>query len=377
MRQGKQFTNKDRIWMQRALSLAELGRGYVSPNPLVGCVIVDKNNDVIGEGYHERFGQPHAEVQAVRSVTDKNNLEGANVYVTLEPCSHHGKTPPCADMLAKLPLDSVYVAMKDPTEKVSGKGIERLKKSGIRVFTGLLENEARELNEFWLHYVEFGRPFVTLKIAQTADGYIAAPNGDSKWISGIESRELVHKWRSIYDGVMIGRNTARLDNPKLTVRLVEGRNPRRIVIDGPFELPRELNILSDENEQKTIVITHNADKAAATADPMLKILQSNYFRGETIVVDKHRGHTDLRQALLKLGDAGITSVLVEGGQSLSSAFIKAGLVDRLLMFISPKLLGGGTKSIIGLGINRMEEIVTFRDYGWKQAGEDILITAEF
>jgi len=377
MSRGKQFTNKDRIWMQRALSLAELGRGYVSPNPLVGCVIVDENGDVIGEGYHERYGQPHAEVQAVRSVKDQNKLNGAKVYVTLEPCSHHGKTPPCADMLAKLPIDSVYIAMQDPTEKVNGRGIKCLKKSGIKVFTGLLENEAHRLNEFWLHYIEFGRPFVTLKIAQTTDGYVAAPNGDSNWISGIQSREMVHKWRSIYDAVMIGRNTARLDNPKLTVRHVEGRNPKRIVIDGPFELPRELNILSDEHEQKTIVVTHNADKAAATADPMLKILQSNYFRGETIVVNKNRGHTDLRQALLKLGDSGIISVLVEGGQSLSSALIKSGLVDRLHIFIAPKLLGGGTKSIIGLGINRMEEVVSFREFNWEQTGEDILITAEF
>lgn len=361
--------------MQRALSLAEKGRGYVSPNPMVGCVIVSKNGDVIGEGYHERYGRPHAEVNAINSVEDTGKLDGATLYVTLEPCSHHGKTPPCADLIATYPFKRVVVAMKDPSEKVNGKGMEHIRQSGIEVHSGLLNSEAEKLNEHWLYYTEFGRPFVTLKIAQTADGYIAAPNGDSKWISCNESRAMVHRWRSRYDAVMVGRNTALFDNPSLTVRLVEGRQPKRVVIDGPLELPRNLNLFSDQFEEKTIVLTHNREKAETDADPMLKMLQSNYFRGETVVVDKANRHIRLKQAMRKLGERGITSLLVEGGRDLSTALLKKGLVDRLHLFISPKILGGGTKTIAGLGINRMEDIVPFRDVEWEKIGTDMLLTA--
>lgn len=362
--------------MQRALSLAEKGRGYVSPNPMVGCVIVSKQGDLVGEGFHERFGKEHAEVLAVRSVEDERMLEGATVYVTLEPLSHHGKTPPCADLLASLPIGRVVIAMTDPTEKVNGKGIKRIRKAGIQVDTGLLEDDARKMNEYWIHHSELGRPFITLKIAQTADGYIAAPNGDSKWISSKASRERVHLWRSRQDAVMVGRNTALHDNPSLTVRMVEGRQPRRVVIDGPFELPRNLNLFSDQFEEKTIIITHNKEKSKTEADPMLKMFQSNYFRGEIIQVDEQSGHVRLKQAMRSLGEIGITSVLVEGGQQLSSALLKKGLVDRLQLFIAPKLLGGGTKSILGLNVNRMEDIVPFRYFSWERIGPDMLLTAD-
>lgn len=361
--------------MQRALSLAEKGRGFVSPNPMVGCVIVSENGDVIGEGYHERFGKPHAEVNAINSVADSSSLKNATVYVTLEPCSHHGKTPPCADMLVEKPIKRVVVGMKDPSEKVNGKGLDRIRKKGIVVDTGVLQQEARKLNESWLHYIEFNRPFITLKIAQTADGYIAAPNGDSKWISSQESREKVHLWRSRNDAVMVGRNTALHDNPSLSVRLVEGRQPKRVVVDGPFDLPRNLNLFSDQFEEKTIIITHNREKSQAEADPMLKMFQSNYFRGKIIHVEKVNGHSRLKEAMRKLADNGITSLLIEGGQQLSSALLRMGLVDRLQLFIAPKLLGGGTKTIINLDINRMEDIVPFHDFTWRQSGQDILLTA--
>lgn len=362
--------------MHRALSLAENGRGYVSPNPMVGCVIVSEDGDVIGEGYHERFGQAHAEVNAVNRVEDSSRLKNATVYVTLEPCSHHGKTPPCADMLAEKPIKRVVVAMKDPSEKVNGRGLDLLREKGVEVDTGILQKEAKELLESWLHYIEFGRPFITLKIAQTADGYIAAPNGDSKWISSQESREQVHRWRSQNDAVMVGRNTALHDNPSLTVRLVEGRQPKRVVIDGPFELPKNLNLFSDQFEEKTIIITHNKEKSQDEADPMLKMFQSNYFRGEIIHVEEVHGHSRLKEGMRKLAEQGITSLLVEGGQQLSSALLKKGIVDRLQLFIAPKLLGGGTRSVIGLDINRMEDIVPFNSFTWKQFGEDMLLTAD-
>ncbi len=366
----------DKIWMQRALSLAEKGIGYTSPNPMVGCVIVSDDGNIIGEGYHERFGHPHAEVNAVNSVDDKDRLINATVYVTLEPCSHFGKTPPCADMLAALPVSRIVIAMEDPSDKVKGNGIVKLKKNGKKVDVGILKNEAEKLNEKWLHYIEFGRPFITLKIAQSADGYIAAPNGDSKWITCEESRALVHKWRSEDDAVMIGRNTALHDNPSLTVRLAEGRQPKRVVIDGPFELPRNLNLFTDQFEEKTIILTYNREKSESEADPMLKMFQSNYFRGEIIIVDESNGHIRLKQAMTKLADSGITSLLVEGGQQLSTALLRKGLVDRLQLFIAPKLLGGGSRSIFGLGIRRMEDIVPFKNYTWQQIGRDMLLTSD-
>lgn len=368
--------NKDKIWMQRALSLAEQGRGYVSPNPMVGCVIVSGDGNIIGEGYHQKYGKEHAEVHAINSVSNKEQLKEATVYVTLEPCAHQGKTPPCSNLLADLAVRRVVIAMRDPFPEVNGKGVAILRQNGIDVDVGILQEEAEQLNEAWLHYIKFSRPFVTLKIAQTADGYIAAPNGDSKWISSAESRKEVHRWRSRSDAVLVGRNTAMLDNPKLTVRLIEGRQPRRVVIDGPFELPRNLNLFSDQYEEKTIIVTHNKDKAAELADPMLKMLQSNYFRGNVLTVGRENGHVHLREMMDKLAHSGITSLLAEGGRDLSSALLRAGLVDRLKLFIAPKLLGGGTKSVQGLGMNRMEDLVPFKQSYWTQIGPDMLLTAD-
>jgi diaminohydroxyphosphoribosylaminopyrimidine deaminase / 5-amino-6-(5-phosphoribosylamino)uracil reductase len=368
-------TGSDKVWMQRALSLAAKGLGYVSPNPMVGCVIVSSGGDIIGEGYHEKYGKAHAEVNAVNSVKNRQALQGATAYVTLEPCSHTGKTPPCADMLATLPLKRVVIAMKDPFPEVDGRGIKLLKRAGFQVDVGVLKAEAEKLNEKWLHAIEMKRPFVTLKIAQTADGYLAAPNGDSKWISCNESRMLVHRWRSEDDAVMVGRTTAMYDNPSLTVRLVEGRQPRRVVIDGPFELPRNLTLFTDQHEEKTIIITHNREKSEQEADPMLKMLQSNYFRGEIIRTEKKDGHVNLKEAMQELYKRGIYSLFAEGGQQLSSALLREGLVDRLQIFIAPKLLGGGTRSVINLGINRMEDLIPFKSYEWNRSGSDMLLTA--
>lgn len=368
------FTEADQKWMSLALEIAGWGAGYVSPNPMVGCVIVSRDGKKIGQGYHERYGQAHAEVNAVDSVKEKSRLEGATVYVTLEPCSHQGKTPPCSTMLKELPVERVVVAMKDPTPKVNGKGIKELRETGITVDVGLMEDEAEKLNEFFLHHQRYSRPFVTLKIAQTIDGYIAAPDGNSEWISGEESRAKVHEWRSKYDAVMVGRNTARIDNPRLTVRHVEGRQPRRIVIDGPLELPKDLNLFSDQYEEKTIVVTHNKEKLTTDGDPMLAMLQSDYFRGATILVPQKDGHVDLDEMMKKLVEENITSILVEPGQSLASALLKEKLVDKIECFVAPKILGGGTKSFLGVGINRMPEILQLRDVTWQKTGDDMLMT---
>jgi diaminohydroxyphosphoribosylaminopyrimidine deaminase/5-amino-6-(5-phosphoribosylamino)uracil reductase len=264
--------------------------------------------------------------------------------------------------------------MEDPNPRVNGKGVREIRNHGIQVDVGCMEEEARQLNEFFLHAITYNRPFVTLKIAQTLDGYVAAPDGDSEWITGEEARTRVHEWRSRYDAVMIGRNTALLDNPRLTVRHVEGRQPRRIVIDGRLDLPRDLNLFTDQYEEKTIVLTHNREKYENEADPMLSMLQSDYFRGHTLLVDAKEGHTNLDYALKKLMDLNVISILAEAGQSLASALLRENLVDKIECFVSPKLLGGGTRSVMGLGINRMNEIIKFRSYRWEQIGDDMLFS---
>lgn len=363
--------------MKKALRLAQKGAGYVSPNPMVGCIIVSADGKVIGKGYHERYGKAHAEINALNSVKDHAALKGATLYVSLEPCSHQGKTPPCAVALSKLPLKRVVTAMIDPNPAVSGRGLNILEQAGIRTETGLLEQEAENLNEAFIHYIRYNKPFVTLKIAQTLDGYIAAPDGNSEWISGEESRRLVHTWRSRYDAVLVGRNTALLDNPRLTVRLIEGRQPKRIVIDGPLSLPRNLNLFTDQFEEKTIVITYNREKYNETADPLLKMLQPNYFRGETHLVARLNGHCDLDHAFDLLAESGISSILVEGGRDLSSALIAGNMVDKLHIFIAPKLLGGGTRSVMNLGIDRMQEVLALQNTSWEQSGSDILFTGYF
>lgn len=360
--------------MALALEIAERGAGYVSPNPMVGCVIVSGDGRKVAQGYHERYGEAHAEINALEDVPDPELLVEAVVYVTLEPCAHHGKTPPCSERLAELPLGRVVVAMEDPTPKVRGKGIRRLREAGIDVDVGLMRKEAEELNEFFLHYHTSHRPFVTLKIAQTADGYIAAPDGNSEWITGEEARKKVHRWRSRYDGVMIGRNTALLDNPRLTVRHVDGRQPRRIVLDGPLELPEDLNLFTDQYEEKTIVITHNREKFQSASDPMLEMLTTDYFRGKTLLVPERDGHSDLEEAFRALGREQIISVMVEAGSDLASALLRERLVDKVACFIAPKLLGGGTRSVLGLGINRMPEILKFRRHSWEPVGDDMLLT---
>lgn len=371
---NKTTQHNDEQWMRQALELAKKGEGYVSPNPMVGCVIVSRQGELIGSGYHKKFGEAHAEVNAVNSVNDKSLLEKATVYVTLEPCSHHGKTPPCSTMLSKLPIQRVVVATKDPNSKVDGNGIAELRNKGIEVDLGVLKEEAEALNEFFIHHQTYGRPFITLKIAQTADGYLAAPDGDSKWITGKKARTLVHKWRAQYDAVLVGRTTAMTDNPSLTVRHVSGRQPKRVVIDGPYELPRELNLFSDKFEEKTTVITWNKKASDEDADPMLKLMKHNYFRGEIIQVPKKDGHADLAQAFRELGQRGISSVLVEGGQQLTTALLREGLVDKIQLFIAPKILGGGTRSVLSLGINRMRDICELKEVTWEKVGDDMLLT---
>jgi len=306
----------DELYMQRALDLAQLSRGSVSPNPLVGCVIVH-NNVIIGEGRHEKYGEAHAEVNAIASVKDQSLLKGSTVYVNLEPCSHFGKTPPCADLLVKHQVKKVVIANIDPNPLVSGKGIQKLKDAGIEVTTGVLESKGLELNKRFFSFLSKKRPYIILKWAETADGFIARENFDSKWISNEHSRQLVHKWRSEEDAVMVGTATALHDNPALTVRDWSGRNPTRIVLDRYNRLPKTLTLF--DGQQQTICYTVSKSEAQKNFE-FVKLNESSF-----------------QQSLLDdLAKRNIQSVIIEGGTTTLQQFINHDLWDEARIFTSDK-----------------------------------------
>lgn len=307
--------------MQRALDLARLSRGLVSPNPLVGCVIVH-NNIIIGEGRHEKYGEAHAEVNAVASVKDQSLLSKSTVYVNLEPCSHFGKTPPCADMLVEHRVKKVVIANLDPNPLVSGKGIKKLKDAGIEIITGMLEAKGQELNKRFFTFIKKKRPYIILKWAETADGFIARENFDSKWISNEHSRQLVHKWRSEEDAVLVGTGTALHDNPALTVRDWSGRNPIRIVIDRYSRLPQTLTLF--DGQQQTICYT--TTKNETHKNPEFVKLKESSFQQE------------LLDDLFKRN---IQSIIIEGGATILQQFINNNLWDEARIFTSSQEFGSG------------------------------------
>ena len=301
--------------MQQALDLAIKGMGMVSPNPMVGCVIVHEGK-VIGEGYHEKYGGLHAEPNAVNSVEDKNLIKDATVYVTLEPCAHFGKTPPCADLLASLKPKRVVICNNDPNPLVAGKGIQKLRDAGISVETGILEKEGRELNKRFFTFQEKKRPYIILKWAQTADGFIARENYDSKWISNEASRQLVHQWRTEEAGIMVGTNTALHDNPQLNVRHVTGKNPTRIVIDKTLRIPKDFHLF--DQSQSTIIYNQ------------VKTLEDN----QNQFVQLDFSQNIIPQILSDLFDKKITSVIIEGGKQLLDGFIALNLWNEARVFIA-------------------------------------------
>ena len=311
----------DELLMQRTFELAKLGQGSVSPNPLVGCVIVN-DGVVIGEGWHKQYGEPHAEVNAVAMVKDKNLLSGSTVYVNLEPCSHTGKTPPCADLLIKHQVKKVIISNVDSNPLVGGAGIKKLTEAGIEVVTGVLKREGRQLNRRFFTFHEAQRPYIILKWAQTADGFIARSNYESRWISNEFSRQLVHKWRSEEDAVLIGTKTAAHDNPKLTVRDWSGRNPVRIVSDRFLRLPDKLNLF--DGSERTIC--YNLLKHEEHANLKLIRLDEKDF---------------LISMLDHLMKEKIQSLIVEGGSLTLSLFIEAGLWDEVRVFSSSRLFHEG------------------------------------
>lgn len=327
----------DEKYMMRCIELAEKGIGKVSPNPLVGCVIV-KNGKIIAEGYHKKYGTYHAERNAISSALRKGiNLKGAVLYVNLEPCAHYGITPPCSQLVTEHEFSMVVIGMKDPNPMVNGKGIKILKRSGIKVKRGVLESECRELNRFFIKHVTTGLPYITIKTAQTIDGKIADSKYNSKWISSIASRRFVHAMRASYDAVLVGSNTVKHDNPELTVRLTDGRNPYRIVIDAKLRTSLERKIFSDRNTGKTILIT-----STAADKQKLKILAKRNVK--IISFKTQKGRINIKEVLRKLSGIGITSLIVEGGAKTYSEFVKKGLADEFMIFIAPKIMGNGIEA---------------------------------
>ncbi len=317
-------------FMRRALELALKAKGNTSPNPMVGSVVV-KNGRIIAEGYHRFAGSVHAEAYALKKAGAK--ARGADLYVTLEPCCYVGRTPPCVDQIIDSKISRVIIGTKDPNPKVNGVGIRMLKQAGIEVVKGVLEKECEELNFIYNKYISEGKPFVIVKVALSLDGKIAAKDGSSKWITNPESRDAVHLLRSEVDAIMVGSGTATNDDPLLTARIKdkEAKNPIRIVIDGDLEISPELKLFKQTG--KTIIIVSNHVNSRKV-EPFQKI------GAEIIRCKSLKGRLDLREMLEKLGSRGIASVLVEGGAGLHSALIRDGLVDKIIAFISPKILGG-------------------------------------
>ncbi|MEZ4824089.1 MAG: bifunctional diaminohydroxyphosphoribosylaminopyrimidine deaminase/5-amino-6-(5-phosphoribosylamino)uracil reductase RibD [Ignavibacteria bacterium] len=350
--------NKDELLMMECIKLAMKGKGYVSPNPLVGSVVV-KDEKIIGKGFHRKFGKAHAEVNAI-SDAEKNgyDLRNSSLYVNLEPCSHTGKTLPCTDLIIQKKIGKVFIGMKDPYEKVNGKGIRKLKAAGIDVKINILRDDCEELNKFFIKFVTKKLPYVSLKIAQSIDGKIALNNFSSKWITGKASRKFVHELRNEFDAVLIGRNTAEYDDPSLTVRDVRGRDPYRIVIDANSKLPDKLNIFTDRNKDKTFIVKANNCKPSRSND---------------ILVNLKNGKIRIPDILKELYKMNIASVLVEGGANLFSQFAGTDLFDEIYLFLAPKIIGTGISSFGDFSVKDLSGINTLKLNYTRQFDQDLLI----
>lgn len=361
--------DNDHIYMKRALELAAKGRGMTTPNPMVGAVLVDNEGKIVGEGYHKKAGGPHAEINALN---DAGKLaKGATLYVTLEPCSHYGKTPPCTEAIIKAGIKRVVVACGDPNVLVNGKGIEILEKAGVEVRKNVLEEDGKKLNEVFFKWIVSKKTFVAAKYAMTIDGKIATFSGDSKWITNEKSRKYSHYLRSIYDAILVGKNTVIKDNPSLTCRYVEGKNPIRIVLDSNLEIPLNSNVITD-NAARTILVVNCKNKIDNE-----KLLQLSQFKNVSLLeIPAKNGKIDLNILFEKLGEKNITSVFVEGGSEVHGALFDANLVDRLYAFIAMKIVGGcdSLTPVGGSGVNCIKEGYFLKETNSKYFDDNIMIT---
>ncbi len=359
--------NIHEFYMKRALEIAKGGLGRTNPNPLVGAVIV-KDGEIISEGFHEALGCAHAEVCAFKNAT--TDISGATLYVNLEPCSHYGRTPPCAKAIVESGIKDVVVAMVDPNPKVAGKGIQILKDANINVIVGVLEEEARRLNEIFIHYITKRLPFVIMKTAMTLDGKIASVTGDSKWISGEPSREYVHTIRNRVSSIMVGVNTIINDNPSLTARpsYGEGIDPVRIVVDSSGRIPMDSRVIECDSKAGLIL---------ATTDKINKDKETQLLsRGVRIIKTDHKnGKVNLRELMEELYKLEIDSVLLEGGGTLNFSALEAGIVNKVMTFISPKIIGGtsAVTPVGGNGIDKMKDAIALSDIRVERFDRDVLI----
>jgi diaminohydroxyphosphoribosylaminopyrimidine deaminase/5-amino-6-(5-phosphoribosylamino)uracil reductase len=368
-------TDTDRMHLERAIELAGRGVGNVEPNPAVGAVVA-RSTEVLGEGYHERFGSAHAEVNAIEAC-GLAELEGASLYVSLEPCCHEGKTPPCTEAILQAGIRRVVIASDDPTEKASGRSLGILRDEGVEVLLadGELATRARLLNQPFRKRARVGRPWVLFKSAMTLDGKVATRAGDSKWISGEDSRDLAHRWRAALDAVIVGIGTALADDPQLTARpdgLVAepARQPRRVVFDSLARLPPSSQLIAAASEVPLILVV---SRAAARAD-------TDALEAAGVQVLLATGENEparVRSALDQLGALGVSSALLEGGPHLAGAFLDAGEIDEIRLFLAPILLGGRTARdpLEGEGVERISEALRALSFDCERVGEDLLVSA--
>jgi len=351
----------DKHFMSLALDLAEEGRGIASPNPMVGALVV-RDGQIVGKGYHRKAGSDHAEVIALREAAE--NARGAAMYVTMEPCCHHGKTPPCTDAIIKSGITRVVSAMTDVNPLVCGGGFSSLQQNNIKTMVGILKNRAQKLNEAYMKFIQKKIPFVTLKLAVTLDGKIADPAGKSKWITGKEARKHVHLLRSRSDAVMAGVGTVLADDPMLTVRDVEGKSPLRVIVDSRLRTPPDARVFANDNV--IIVSTEAAD------NERLAIFKQRGI--EVLKLDTQDEHVPLKSMLRRLGQLDIISVLCEGGGILGTGLFKEKLIDKIVFVIAPKVLGGKGIAVGDIGINNLENAVGIKDFDVERKGDDIIYT---
>lgn len=356
--------------MKRALRLAAKGRGRTSPNPMVGAVIVSRGR-IVGQGYHQRAGDPHAEVLALRAAG--KHARGGTLYVTLEPCCHTRKrTPPCVPVLVEARLRRVVVATPDPNPEVKGRGISRLRRAGIDVTVGCSREESEQLNEAYIHWIKTGKPFLTLKAAMTLDGKIATAGGVSRWITGREARLAVHRLRSQVDAVMVGIGTVLHDDPQLTARLSGSRvrQPMRVILDSRLRIPLHAKVLSTKGGGEVVIVT-----TRQAAKPRIENLQR--LGATVLIVAAEHGRVSLNACLTELGRRGITSVLLEGGSEMNASALSAGLVHRLQLYVAPTLLGGhDAKGVFGgTSPTSLTDAIPVKDIQVKRIGRDVFIGA--
>jgi len=351
--------------IKRTIFLAKKGRGNVSPNPLVGAVIV-KDSQIIGEGFHRVFGERHAEVEAIRSA--KQDVSGASLYVNLEPCSHHGKQPPCVEAVLRAGISRVIIGMRDPNPEVNGRGIQQLQQNGVTVKVGLLERECEILNEAFIKHSTTGLPFQTIKIAQTLDGKIAAANGRSNWITCEESRRRVHKLRVDLDAVLVGIGTVLVDDPQLNVRFFSGRHPKRIILDSKLRIPLRARVLNDDLTANTIIVT--TEKSLKLKRDEIESLGAQIWQ-----IDSNTdGMVDLKKLTRRIGSEGMNSVLIEGGSQIFSAYLEQNLIDKVLIFIAPKIFGNGLNAVKSPIKKNLSNMAAFKNVHYEQVGVDMLFT---